>query len=375
LHGPKATHIIESMRIALDARYRTRSGGVSYIFNIVPALLAENSKHDFVLLRFAEQELPFPKEWPTLIVPKGSPAHQAIWDQVVLPRFLTKARIDLYHPLKLMGTAFPSCPQVTVAHAIAQPFEGIFPQSFSERFYWRFLGNRIFRNSAKIIAVSQFIRQFLIEGVGIPEERIHVVHHGLDPTFRRLEPIGAVDARGEAPYLLTVGNIFPVKNHLLAIDVFANLAAEFPSLRLKMAGSTTHAHFTVVSKAVAERGLQDRVDFLGFVRAPQLAEVMNRAALLLMPSLTEGFPITMIESMACGMPIIASARGGIPEAGGDAIRLIDDPKDRAAWTAATRELLNAPALRETLSKAAMARAAGFSWQTAARKTLLVYDSL
>ncbi len=363
------------MRIALDARYRTRSGGVSYILNIVPALMAQKSAHEFVLIRFAEQDLPFPKDWPALIVPKGSAAHQAIWDQVVLPRFLVKSGIELYHPLKLMGTAFPSCPQVTVAHAIAQPFEGIFPQSMSESLYWRFLGNKIFRKSAKIIAVSQFIRQFLIEKVGIRDDKIHVVHHGLDPTFRRLEPHSVADAAREAPFLLTVGNIFPVKNHLLAIKVFANLAAEFPSLRLKMAGSTSHEHFAVVAKAVADHNLQDRVDFLGFVKAPQLAEIMNRATLLLMPSLTEGFPLTMIESMACGMAIIGSARGGIPEAGGNAIRLMDDPMDSASWTSATRELLNTPALRETLSKAAIARAAGFSWPTAARETLRVYDSL
>jgi glycosyltransferase involved in cell wall biosynthesis len=362
------------LRIALDMRFRTRSGGVSYINNIVPALLAAQSTHEFVLLRFEGQELPMSGEWPSLVVRRGSSPEQAIWDQARLPQFLKRAGIDLYHPLKLMGTAFPICPQVTVAHAIAQPFKGEFPYTFSQRFYWQTLGTRIFRRSAAIIAVSNYVRDFLLEVIRIPAERITVINHGIDVRFRRLGP----DAGGtpaDPPYLLTVGNIFPVKNFLMAVKILAALAKDHPTLRLKMAGSTSHPHFQELKAAVDAAALTERVDYLGFVPPEKLVELMNAASLLLAPSLTEGFSLTLLEGLACGVPTLASSRGGIPEVGGDAIRMIEDPYDEPAFIAAARELLENPALAAALRDASLRRAKLFTWEETAKRTLAVYDTV
>ena len=284
-------------------------------------------------------------------------------------------RAEIYHPMKHLGTMFPPCAQVTTAHSITLPFRGVFPISRAEEIYWKVMGTRMLRRSTALIAVSEFVREFLIERIRIDPQRIHVVHHGVDPRFQRLPAQLAEGPVESGDYLLTVGNIFPVKNLVVAVKAFAAVAEEWPNLRLKMAGSTLHPYFQVVQAEVAAAGLSHRVDYLGFTPPAELVKLFNCAQLLLMPSLTEGCPVTLLEAMACGTPAIGSARGGIPEVGGDAIVLVEDPEDIPAWIGATRALLRDQEKRRQLRNAALQRATEFSWENAVRQTLAVYASL
>lgn len=362
------------MRILLDMRHRnTLSGSVSYIYNVLPHLVGAPSPHEFVVLRYEEQRLPARTDCETVALGTQSGAVQTVYDQVLLPKLLRRVGADVYHPLKYLGSTRPSCPQVTTLHAITETFRGEFPNRFLESIYWQHLGRRILHRSSHIIAVSAFIGEFLIERLGMPAERITVIPHGIDPRFRRLGESEAAAGNPGSQYILTVGNIFPVKNFLVAIDVLAALAVEFPTLRLKMAGATNHAYFNEVRVAAEAAGIADRVDFLGYVPPEELVLLMNRSRLALMPSLTEGCPVTLLEAMACGMPVIGSRRGGIPEIGGDAIVHVDDPHDRPAWVAATRELLCNEEARRRLSAASLQRVARFSWERAAQDTLGVYE--
>jgi glycosyltransferase involved in cell wall biosynthesis len=361
----------------LDIRHRgTLSGSVSYIYSIVPALLDVLDADQFVILRHDEQQLP--SDWPAcedVVVRAQSGSRQALFDQITLPGLIRRSGIDIYHPLKYLGSMRPPCRQVTTLHAITEPYEGRFPTHHLENIYWRFMGRGILRASSHIIAVSEFIQRFLLVRIGIPAARITVIPHGVDTRFRRLPRAASEPGHADAPYLLTVGNIFPVKNFVMAVEVLQALAVDFPLLRLKMAGTTSHPYYQQVQTAAETAGVADRVDFLGYLAPEALVPLMNGASCLLMPSLTEGCPVTLLEAMACGTPVIGSRRGGIPEIGGDAIVQVDDPHDRAAWRAAARELLCDEEVRRRLSAAALQRAARFSWEKAAQDTLRVYEQM
>jgi glycosyltransferase involved in cell wall biosynthesis len=379
------------VRVLLDVRHRTtRSGAVSYIDNLTPRLLRSESAHEFVLLRNEGQPFPGGLAHDSMELPLRSAVAQAVHDQVLLPRLLRRTGVDIYHPLKYLGTMFPTCAQVTTAHAITEDYHGAFPGSCSEVVYWRYMGRRILRASAAVIAVSGFIRDFLVERIGVDPGRITVVPNGIDPRFTRLpgsasagtDPggrtaagSGTVEGPETAPYLLMVGNVFPVKNHRAAVDAFAGVAAEFPLLRLKLAGATHHPYCSDVRAAAERAGIADRVDFLGYVEPSSLVPLMNDAMILLMPSLTEGCPVTLLEAMACGTPVIASGRGGIPETARDAAFIVDDPFDSSGWMGALRDLLRSKDRRGRLSAAGQERARAFTWERTAASTLQVYDAL
>jgi glycosyltransferase involved in cell wall biosynthesis len=363
------------MRIILDMRYRTRSGAATYIDSIVPGLVRLGRGHEFIVLREEEQSLPPGTECESITERHHSALGQALHDQLALPRLLRSLGADIYHPLKHLGTLFPPCHQITVGHSITRPYRGVFPVSRSEAIYWQFFGNKMFQRSTAVIAVSEFVRDFLIEVIDVPPERITVIHHGTDPRFRRLTAPGEASVSRGSPYLLTVGNIFPVKNFVTAVEVLGRLAPDAPDLRLKMAGSTRHPYCEVVRSRARDLGVLDRVDFLGFQSPEALVELMNGALVLLVPSLTEGFALTLLEALACGTPAVASARGAIPEVGGEAVCLVEDPDDIPAWTAATRDLVADASRRAVLSRQALERSTRFTWQASVEQTLGVYQSL
>lgn len=364
------------MRIMLDIRHRgTLSGSVSYIYNIVPRILDAARQAEFVILHHDEQQMP---DWPDcehVVVRAQSGAKQALFDQVALPGIIRRSGADIYHPLKYLGSWRPTCRQVTTLHAITEPYEGHFPTRHIENLYWRHMGRGILKASAHIIAVSEFIKHFLLERIGIPAARITVIPHGVDARFKPLPASAAEPDQIHAPYILTVGNIFPVKNFLMAVQVLEALVPAFPSLRLKMAGATNHPYCGEVLGAAETAGVANRVDFLGYLPPEALVPLMNGASCLLMPSLTEGCPVTLLEAMACGTPVIGSKRGGIPEVGGNAIVLVDDPHDRGAWIEATRRVIASEVTHGELSTMALRRASEFSWKRAAESTCEVYARL
>ena len=364
-----------SVRIALDVRYRTGSGASSYIHNLVPRLAAQNTKYDFVAIHFPGQQVPGTNHMESLICPDRGVAAQILWDQFVLPIRLKQNNIAVYHSLKMLGSFFSPCPQIKVAHSITSPYKGEFPATWQQNVYWIVMGNRLYRRSDRLIAVSHYVKDFLVEALHIPVDKISVIHNAIDSRFK---PDGApgrqVSGTGSVqPYLLTVGNIFPVKNHITAVEAFARIADQFPDLNLVMAGGTHHPYCAQLEKIIVARGLTDRVQLLGFVTADRLVELYRDAELLLMPSLTEGCPVTLLEALSCEVPVIGSRRGGIEEIGDNAIVLIDDPYDIPAWADAIRNLLTDPPAMARLREAAAKRAKCFDWDVCAQQTMAEYE--
>jgi glycosyltransferase involved in cell wall biosynthesis len=100
---------------------------------------------------------------------------------------------------------------------------------------------------------------------------------------------------------------------------------------------------------------------------------MNGATVLLFPSLTEGCPVTMLEAFACGLPIVASKRGGLWDVGRNVALFVDEPEDYAGFARHLRRLWNDPSLREQIRRAGLSEAQKYTWQAAAEGHLLCYQ--
>jgi glycosyltransferase involved in cell wall biosynthesis len=187
----------------------------------------------------------------------------------------------------------------------------------------------------KVVALSQAVREALEAG-GVAPERITVIPSGLDldALARRAErPV--VDLPAE-PYLLAVGALSWEKGHRVLLEAHARLAAP-PLLLLAGDGPERPALLALAG----ELGTAARVRCLGIVTDP--APLILRARLLVQPSLREALGTAVIEALALGTPVIASATGGLPELLADTESTLVSPGDPAALaTALAAELARPP---------------------------------
>ncbi|MFO7573147.1 MAG: glycosyltransferase family 4 protein [Gaiellaceae bacterium] len=153
------------------------------------------------------------------------------------------------------------------------------------------------------IAISRGLARYLAEMEGFDEDGFEIVHYGLRATD------AAVPYAGRAPRLLCVGRLIPVKGHLVLFRALAQARAQVPGLALDVAG---HGPLEPALRGyVRELGLSDAVRFLGFVSPVQAA--IEDAAIVVVPSLGEGFGMVALEAMERGRAVIASDVGGLPE--------------------------------------------------------------
>ncbi len=209
----------------------------------------------------------------------------------------------------------------------------------------------------RIITVSHFVKDELLERLPHLAGRVEVIHNGFD---------SSVYAPAAEPtpgrYLLSVGSIEPRKNLIRLLQAYALLEPAirkaYPLLLIGAAGWKNEQIF----RKVAE--LQGDVRYLGYVSNEELAEYYRGALGFVYPSLYEGFGLPPLEAMACGTPVIAANVSSLPEVCGDAAYYVD-PGDVEAIRAAMLAFIEDRTLRETCARRGLARATRYSWDTAA----------
>src|SRR5213078_384146 len=153
------------------------------------------------------------------------------------------------------------------------------------------------------IAISQGLAHYLAETEGFDEESFEIVHYGIAPRD------GAAAYAGTEPRLLCVGRLIPIKGHIVLLRAFAEARKEVPGLRLDVAG---RGPLEPALRAVAkELGVDDAVHFLGHVSPIQRA--IENSAVVVVPSMGEGFGMVALEAMERARPVIAAEIGGLGE--------------------------------------------------------------
>jgi glycosyltransferase involved in cell wall biosynthesis len=231
-----------------------------------------------------------------------------------------------------------------------------------DRFVFRTMVPRSVRRADRVLAVSEWTKRDLIERYGIPDQKIVVTPNGVDSLFG---PDGA--RRDGEPYALFVGTLQPRKDPLAALEAIALAGGD---LRLVLVGPDKGSG-EEARRTASKLGLNGRVEFAGHVDKEELAELYRSAACLVFPSRYEGFGLPVVEAMASGTPVVATAAGSIPEIAGDAAVLVE-PGDPVALAGGIERAI---ADRERLVPAGLARAKRYSWAETARRTLAVYLEL
>ena len=276
------------------------------------------------------------------------------------------------------GTPLGSIPRIVTCH-------DLIPLRFPERYLdWKDGGAllrrardaRRYRGAACVIAISEETRRDLVSLLAVDPLRINVVHNGIDLGRWSTEPTekgrALLARRGLAanPYLLYVGGLEWRKNADTMLAAIAH-ASTTTTIDLAWAGRLDDSEIARLTALAQAHGVGERLKLLGFVDDAELAVLYRRSLAHLFVSRAEGFGLTLVEAMACGAPVIATAGSSLAEVAGDAALLVD-PEEASAIAAAALRLLHDRALRVELRTRGAERAQVFSHVAFARRTLDVY---
>jgi glycosyltransferase involved in cell wall biosynthesis len=369
---------MHATRIALDITplqtgHRFRGVG-RYTRHLAAALAASPGDEIVYLLAYrAPLDLPpLPPRFRVRYLPRFARLGRAaalLSHQIALPLLLHRLSIDLFHALCLShDPSVPGLPLVSPMPTVVT-IHDLLPLHYPATLLapWRkraFYHHQLAaaRRARHILTDSEHVRRDVIARLHIADTQVTAVPLGVST-----EPILALPAAKEQPYILHVGGDYFNKN----LDTLREAYT-----RLRAGGRTTHHLHLVGGRAAAMDKAGSAVDagdvrhFTG-LRAAELAAQYRGAALFAFPSIDEGFGLPPLEAMAYGVPVVAARAGALPEVLGDAACFVDS-LDVAGWAAAMDAILRDPCLAGRLRDAGWERASHFPWSRTAEQTLAIY---
>jgi glycosyltransferase involved in cell wall biosynthesis len=245
------------------------------------------------------------------------------------------------------------------------------PESYAPAFvaWYRLALPRIGKAAARIVTVSDYSRDRLVEFGVAPREKISVVHNGADHMLAATADLSALDRLGLRPgqFVLAAAGAQKHKNLSVIFDAFRNRS--LADLTLVVAGSDGLRAFLASGVTPALGTI-----FAGRVSDGVLRALYENAACFVCPSTTEGFGLPPIEAMSLGCPTIVAPLGALPEVCGDAaLHAEHDRPD--AWVAAIARLRGDAALREHMARGGRVWAGRYRWQDSARRLLGIIEAV
>lgn len=374
------------MRIGISTSVvqRGKTGIAQYLFALLRGLLPHLGEHHLTLFVLTE-DLPFfeflGNRAELVEVPEHArpPLKNILWHQATLPGLIKHHQLDVLHVPSYRRMLWPRpCPLVATIHDLA-PFQVKGKYDWKRMFYGRVVARALARRQDFIIAISNNTARDIARFFRVPSEKLAVVYNGLahDRFFpgSRTEAAKEVERRYglRAPFFLYVARLeHPGKNHVRLISAFEEFkAATRSEWQLVFAGSDWHGA-EAIHEAIRQNPFAKEIRCLGFVEDPGLPDLYRAADVFVYPSLYEGFGMPPLEAMACGCPVIASARGSLGEVLGEAAVRVE-PEDIHTIARELFRLATNLSLRNEFRAAGLAQAIKFNWSGTARQTLNVYE--
>lgn len=362
------------MRFAVDAHAigRHLTGNEVYVRSLLNGFASLDRSSEFITyLSVKEAATWVPRRFAIRQV-SGNPFLRLGWQ---LFRQLRRDNPQLIH-VQYTAPLFCPVPVVVTVHDVSfLEYPDYFPRTRSLQLRWTV--GRTIRNAARILTGSEFSRAAIAKAYNLDSDRIVVVPNAAAREFRPLQRESVFEHvrsrfRVAGPFVLSVGDLQPRKNHIGLIRAFARLVRAQPQLRhnLVLAGKPTWFAPRIL-EAAKQSGVADRIQFAGFVTDEELLRLYNACDCFVFPSFYEGFGLPVLEAMACGRAVACSRTSALPEVA-DGAGLLFDPHSTDEMTRAMHDLLIDSQLRSRMERLGLQRSAYFSWQKAAQKTLQVY---
>lgn len=360
------------MKIGIDCRdllAGTQTGIGRFVSNFLRAVsLVENPPH---LYLYGNQNTEFgnPVPWGKPLEMKFRRAPEAAtwwWDRITLPAMVRRDKLDVFFSPFFKAPGIRTCPIATTIHDLL--FLRMPPEISGKNSYYcqafRSFAEEFSKRAAVILTVSEYSRNDIVQLLNVPEQKVYVVGNCVGPDFHPVNNPDELDLMRRqigisGEYILYVGSHGSHKNLGGLLSVYHALEPELrEKYRLVFAGRFDKG--TAKLKQMINRlNLQNSVQLAGHIDDRLLPSLYSGASVFVTLSKWEGFGIPVLESMACGTPVLASNRTSIPEVAGGAAVLVD-PEDNALCSRSLSQLLTDDGLRKKMSERGIDRAKVYS---------------
>ncbi|SHM39091.1 Glycosyltransferase involved in cell wall bisynthesis [Cryptosporangium aurantiacum] len=276
--------------------------------------------------------------------------------------------VDVQNGLPFLSRLYARTPVVLLVHHVHREQWRVVLGPVAARFGWwveSWLSPRVHR-SCRYVAVSESTRAELTE-LGVDPERITIIHNGTPPPDPRPR------TRATSPTLLVLGRLVPHKRVEVALRAVQRLSADHPDIRLVVAGQGWWLE--PLREEAARLGISDRVRFAGFVDEDEKQRLLAESWAMLVPSLKEGWGLSVIEAAAHGTPAVAFRNaGGVAESvvDGETGFLADDEDEFIGHCA---RIVRDDRLRTSMGEAARAHAGRFTWDETGKRFAALVDDI
>lgn len=365
------------MRIAVNAIFLQKNrleGYGHYAKELLSRMVQQHPEHEFIFLfdRPFDPGFLFGPNVQGIVV--SPPARHALsfyyWYTIKAPLALRRLKPDIWLQPYGFCSLFSAIPQVLWVHDLAFRH---YPQyiAWHHRLFYRLFTKRFLHKAARVLTVSEFSRQDILQQYHLPEEKIGIAYGAARGDFQPLnwqdkEQVKDSYADGRE-YFLFIGGVHPRKNLMNLLKAFSLFKKwQHSNMKLLIAGRLAWQYDDLLARLKTYKYREDVV-LLDYVPDEQLAKITAGAYALVYPSLLEGFGLPIIEAMQAEVPVICSNTSSMPEVGGEAA-LYADPNNPDAIAKQMLSLYKDETLRNTLIAKGKEQASRFSWNTTAEQT-------
>ncbi|MCB1136347.1 MAG: glycosyltransferase family 4 protein [Chlamydiia bacterium] len=360
-----------------------RTGIAVYIIKLLEALQRVDLSNDYRIFVNSDEAhlLPAPsthQQHCLSAAPLVKPLPNIVWHNTVLPYLMYKEELDLVHIPTLRRLPFVHKGKLVATIHDLSTLKISKKYGTARYLYHQHVLTRLLPMCDRLITVSHYTKQDLLDYTDIPADRIHVIHSGIDhQLYRPRRPDSCRERLREEfgidkPFITYVSRIeHPAKNHMTLIRAFEQLKRRHPNgLQLVLAGADWNGA-SVVHDYVAQSSVCDSIHFLGFVSTETVVDLYNATECMVFPSYLEGFGFPVLEAMACGAPVACSNTSAMRElAEGRAV--LFDPYSIDETASAIEKALDRN-FRCRAQEEGPLYASQFNWDNSAKEVLKVYQ--
>lgn len=375
------------MKIAIDgyeANVDQRLGSSQVAFKLLRHFEKIDKKNEYLILLPEPPLADLPNErmgWKYKILkPKW------LWTRIALPLALytSKEEPDIFFSPTHYIPAFSPVKRVVTIFDLSFLH---FPEMFNKKDYWQLKNWTKFsvENAEHIITISNSSKTDIISQYGVERRKITVAYPGYDKE-KFNSPSGVRNSKEKTQqilkkygigdnFIIYIGTIQPRKNLIRLIEAVARIESLTLVIVGKHKGEGKEGWMYQDTLDAPKRlGIEDRIQFLGYVSADDLPSLLSGAKAFILPSLWEGFGIPVVEAMACGTPVIVSNTSSLPEVVGKAGLLVD-PYSVDQIEQAIRTVVADKMLQQKYSKMGLLQVRKFSWEEMAKTVLKVFKQV